>query len=204
LITLVSVGLLLKWLGRKGIFAIGWFAIALLLTLQAVALRWFYLPALTFALLVALIYAKLTTQDSKLKSPQLAIALVSIFTAWFACQTIAHNVQWQESGEQARNILAQIKQLHPNPTLPATFYIANPPYSHKDVLLFNTGMDAAIFHVYNDWTNIKSYSLTEDTAQIQSALADPNMIGPNPIFLRYENGKIVEYPDLQTLKAAGP
>lgn len=204
LVTLVAIILLLKWLGRKGTFAVGWFAITLLLTLQAVALRWFYLPALTLALLVALVYAKLTTQNARFKSHQLGIALVTIFTAWFGWQTIAHNIQWQESGEQARNILSQIKQLHPNPTLPATFYVANPPYSYKDVLLFNTGMDAAIFHVYNDWTNIKSYSLSEDTAQIQSALTDPTMIGPNPIFLRYENGKIVDYPDLQSLKAAGP
>lgn len=200
LAALVGVVALLRWLGRSAWFAVGWFGITLLLTLQAVALRWFYLPALALALLVGLAYAQLRDRGAL---PRLGAAMLGLFVAWFGLQTIAHNIEWQESGETARGLLAQIKQLEPNPTRPATFYIANPPYSYKNVLLFNTGMDAAIFHVYNDWTTIKSYSLIEDTTQIQAAMLDHDAMGPNPIFLRYENGQIVKYPSLVSLIEAG-
>ena len=103
----------------------------------------------------------------------------------------------------ARGLLAQVKQLHPNPTLPATFYVANPPYSYKEVLLFNTGLDSAMSMVYHDWTNIQGYSTAEDDAQVNAALADPSKVGPNPIFLRYENGNMVDYPSLRALVNAG-
>ena len=103
----------------------------------------------------------------------------------------------------ARGLLAQVRQLHPNPDLPATFYVANPPYNYRGVLLFNTGLDSAMSLAYNDWENIQGYSLAEDFAQVNAALADPAKVGPNPIFLRYEDGKMVDYPSLQALANAG-
>ena len=38
--------------------------------------------------------------------------------------------------------------------------------------------------------------------QVAAALADATKLGPNPVFLRYENGKMVDYPTLQALAAA--
>jgi hypothetical protein len=58
--------------------------------------------------------------------------------------------------------------------------------------------------VYHDWSGIRAYSVSEDTAQVQAALIDPGAIGPNPIFLRYEDGQMVEYPSLQALVSAEP
>jgi hypothetical protein len=103
----------------------------------------------------------------------------------------------------ARGVLAQVKRLRPNPALPATFYVANPPYTYKEVLLFNTGLDLAMSMVYYDWTNIQGYSLAEVDAQVNAALAGPSKNGPNPIFLWYENGKMVAYPSLRALVNAG-
>jgi hypothetical protein len=223
-VALLGLFLLARWLGRNAVFAVGWFAITLLLTLQAVALRWFYMPALGVGLLLALVYARLrdegrtedegrrTKDDARTKDGANATSSVLrpssfvlpiLFLAWYGWQTIAHNVQWREAGEEARRILAQVQALHPDPPRPATFYVANPPYGYKDVLLFNTGLDSAIHHVYNDWTNIRSYSVGEDTAQVQAALSDPSRLGPNPIFLRYEAGRMIDYATLEALVEAG-
>jgi hypothetical protein len=205
------VVLLVRWLGKIALFAAGWFVITLLLTLQAVALRWFYLPALGVGILIAAVWMRLRedhvgTEVAKAGSlvwkRALSFALLLIIV-WFGWQTVRQNEQWVESGEVARGLLAQVKQIHPNPALPATFYVANPPYSYKGVLLFNTGFPAAMSHVYNDWTNITSYSVEQDHTQVTAALADPSKLGPNPIFLRYEDGRIVDYPSLQALVAAG-
>jgi len=211
LCALVVVVLLVRWLGKIGVFAVGWFVITLLLTLEDVALRWFYLPALGVGIFIAAIWDRLRgdlrrADEKKVMVPRWRRALVFVpllFVVWFGWQTIVHNEQWQESGEVARGLLAQVKQLHPNPALPATFYVANPPYSYKEVLLFNTGLDSAMSMIYHDWTNIQGYSTAEDDAQVNAALADPSKLGPNPIFLRYENGKMVDYPSLRALVNAG-
>ncbi len=208
---LVGLVLLVRWLGKVGLFAVGWIVITLLLTLQAVALRWFYLPALGVGILVAAAWVRLRG-DQELADAQKSITspwkralmfLPIVFVVWFGWQTVRQNEQWQQSSEVARDLLAQVKQLHPNPRLPATFYVANPPYSYDSVLLFNTGFDSAMSHIYNDWTNISAYNIGEDTAQVETALSDPTKVGPNPIFLRYEAGKMVDYPDLPALVKAG-
>jgi len=178
-----------------------------------VTLRWFYLPSLGVGILIAAIWVRLRNDMSQAEAqgmpvPRWRRVLVSVpllFVVWFGWQTVRHNEQWQESGEAARGLLAQVKELHPNPALPATFYVADPPYNYGDVLLFNTGFDSAMSMIYNDWTNIKAYNLDErdDDATINASLADPSKVGPNPIFLRYEDGKIVDYPSLQALANAG-
>ncbi|MDQ6740709.1 MAG: hypothetical protein M3021_10210, partial [Actinomycetota bacterium] len=55
---------------------------------------------------------------------------------------------------------------------------------------------------YNDWSGITGYDISESDAQVQAALSDPSKLGPNPLFLRYEKGKMVDYPSLQALVAA--
>lgn len=206
-LSILGVAILIRWLRRGAVFAVGWFVITLLLTLQAVALRWFYLPALALALLVGLAYARLAddrqqTTDDRRQSWALAAIVVAVFVGWFGWQTVSHNVQWREAGEVARGIVQQARALHPDLPRPTTFYVANPPYGYKDVLLFNTGMDSAMLLAYEDWANIRAYSLSEDLDQVRMALADPAKLGLNPVFLRYENGLLVDYPTLEALDAA--
>jgi hypothetical protein len=44
-----------------------------------------------------------------------------------------------------------------------------------------------------------------DLPEVAAALADPSKLGPSPIFIRYENSEIVQYPSLPALVgAAGP
>jgi hypothetical protein len=80
--------------------------------------------------------------------------------------------------------------------------MANPPPTYKGALLFNSGFGSAVYLLYHDWDRIKSYNLAEDHAQVQAALADPDKVGLNPIFLRYEDGNIVEFQSLQALVEA--
>jgi hypothetical protein len=207
-VTLVVVVVLARWVGKTVVFGAGWFVITLLLTLQAVALRWFYLPALGVGIVVAAVWMKLRegkgVEGGNGLTVRRALSFMPLLmVVWFGWQTVRQNQQWVESGEVARGLLAQVRALHPDPALPATFYVANPPYFYKDVLLFNTGMDSAMSHVYNDWENVMAYSLDEDHAQVDAALADPAKVGPNPVFLRYEDGKMVDYPSLRALAEAG-
>ncbi len=213
LLATIGVVALIRWLGKIALFAVGWIVITLLLTLQAVANRWFYLPALGVGILVACAWARLrddarpdTVHPGPSRSSVIwlraASALPLVMLLWFSVLTAAHNELWRESGEVARGIINQVRALHPDPPRPTTFYVANPPYGYKSVLLFNSGFSAAMQLAYHDWTGIKSYDLTENQAQVQAALADPSKVGPNPIFLRYENGRIVEYPSLQALVTA--
>lgn len=214
----VVLFLLVRWLGRVALFAVGWCAITLSLTLQAVASRWFYLPALGVGLLVACVWARLH-EDSISRSRQgmdnssalrtspivtrlLAFSLLLASVVSWSALTTAHNELWRQSGEVARDILAQVRALHPNPPRPATFYIGNPPITYKGVLLFNTGIDSAMHHIYLDWTNIEAYSLIEDISQVQKALSNDTYLGEHPIFLRYEDGRMVDYPSLQALVEA--
>lgn len=205
--TAAGVGLLMRWLGKVVVFAVGWYVITLMLTLQAVANRWFYLPALGVGIIIACAWTRLRDDMVRRQaggvavSPgrRLAMLVPMLFVAWFGLQTLVHNEQWRESGDVSRGLLEQVKKLHPNPALPATFYVANAPYHYKQVLLFNTGFDSAMSHVYNDWANVRGYSVKEDVGQVKAALADPAKIGPNPIFLRYEDGRIVDYPSLRAL-----
>lgn len=212
--TVVGLVALVRWLGklgRVGVFAIGWIGITLLLTLQAVANRWFYVPSLGVSLLVACIWVRLRetllnrdtpTEVSRSKPAiwrQVVAGLPLLTLVWWGGLTVVHNELWRQSGEVARDLMAQVRALQPNPPRPATFYMANPPYSYKGVLLFNSGFGNAIHVTYQDWTSITSYNVAEAQAHVKAALDDPSKVGPNPIFLRYENGRMVEYPSLARL-----
>jgi hypothetical protein len=108
-------------------------------------------------------------------------------------------LEWLVWGGAAQRLLGQIRALEPDPPRPATFYMANPPPTYQGVLLFNSGFATCINLLYNDWTTIRAYELRENAAQVGAALADPARIGPNPVFLRYEDGNIVRYPTLRAL-----
>jgi hypothetical protein len=200
--------LLVRWLGRVALFAIGWTAITLLLTLQAVAPRWFYVPALGVGILIAAIWDRLTAYAGRVQSPQrrrlpraLSALPLVVLVVW-SLLTFVHNELWRQSGEEARRILREVEAVYPASRLPATFYVANPPYSHQGVLLFNSGFDTAMNLVYLDWEQVRAYNMTQHTDQVKAALADPSKLGINPVFIRYENGHIVPYPSLQALAEA--
>jgi hypothetical protein len=203
-LTAVLLAALVRWLGRVALFAIGWTGITLLLTLQAVANRWFYLPALGVGILIACVFVRLQDDLRGKAVPweRALAALPLLFLVWWSVLTVVHNELWRQSGEVARGIMGQVRALHPDPPRPSTFYLANPPPTYKTVLLFNSGFGTAVYLVYHDWTGIKSYNLAEEIAPVQAALADPSKTGPNPVFLRYEEGRMVEYPSLQALVEA--
>jgi hypothetical protein len=204
----VAVVLLIRWLGKIALFAVGWTAITLGLTLQAVAPRWFYVPALGVALLAAAAWSRLRDMSVSVEPVRrpvfraLAAIPLALLVVW-SLLTVAHNELWRQSGEEARRLLREVEALYPAPHLPATFYVANAPYSYKGVLLFNSGFDTAINLVYLNWQDVRAYNLAQrDNPQVKAALADPSKLGPNPIFLRYENGHIVPYPTLAALAHA--
>jgi hypothetical protein len=204
---LVALGLI-RWLGRTALYAFGWVAITLLLTTQAVANRWFYIPALGVSLLVAFAWGKLwaaaqsafQVRRTRLtwQAGAAGLLLLAAVGGWGAL-TVEHNRRWVEAGQEARRLLDQIRALEPDPARPATFYLANPPYSYHGALLFNSGFGPSVNLLYHDWTTIQAYEVGENPAQVAAALADPARLGPNPVFLRYEDGTIVRYPSLRAL-----
>ncbi len=197
---------LVRWLGKIALFAAVWPIITLALTLQAVANRWFYVPARGVGIMVAAIWMRLwddyAARPGGSMPRRLVVTLAALVLVWWSALTAIHNDIWWQSGEEARRILGQVRRLHPDPPRPSTFYMANPPPTYKGALLFNSGFGSAIYLLYQDWDRIKSYNLAEDKAQVEAALADPGKVGPNPVFLRYEAGNIVEYPSLQALVEA--
>jgi hypothetical protein len=203
---LIAVGAV-RWLGRFALFALGWIALTLVLTTQAVAYRWFYVPALGVAWLIAWAWAWLWDAHRRARRagrggtwPSVAaLAVLVISLGGWSALTVEMNVRWVESGREAQRLLAEIRALVPDPPRPATFYMANPPYSYQGVLLFNSGFGSCINLLYHDWTTIRAYELRESAAQVGAALADPARVGPNPVFLRYEDGHIVRYPSLRAL-----
>jgi hypothetical protein len=207
-VALLAVILLVRWLGRVALFGIGWTVLTLLLTLQAVAPRWFYVPALGVGIVTAAVWARLRQMASSAKPAArrtlyraLSAAPLALLVGWSILTTV-HNELWRQSGEEARRLLGEVRALHPSPALPATFYVANPPYSYKGVLLFNSGFDTSINLAYRNWSGMRAYNLAEHIVPVRAALADPENIGPNPVFLRYENGHMIDYPSLDALAQA--
>lgn len=206
---IVVAGILLaaaavRGLGRFALFALGWIVLTLLLTTQAVAYRWFYMPALGVAWLIAWAWAALWDAGRRagrgVAWPRVAaLALLVVSLGGWSALTVQMNLHWVESGREAQRLLGQIRALEPDPPRPATFYMANPPPTYQGVLLFNSGFATCINLLYNDWTTIRAYELRENAAQVGAALADPARVGPNPVFLRYEDGNIVRYPTLRAL-----
>jgi hypothetical protein len=206
-LAVAALYLLVRWLRKVALFGIGWTAFTLVLTLQAVAPRWFYVPALGIGLLAAAAWWRLreaaaNAQPAKRNFLRTLAALPLLVLVVWGLLTFAHNELWRQSGEEARRILREVEVLHPDPQRPTTIYVANPPYGYKGVLLFNSGFDTAMHLVYLDWPRMRAYNLEQHTVHVAEALADPSKVGPNPIFLRYEEGHIVSYPSLQALAQA--
>ncbi|HMA32832.1 MAG TPA: hypothetical protein VKY74_00020 [Chloroflexia bacterium] len=199
---LVGLGLAIalgaiRRLGRPALFAVLWIPATVLVTFEAAAARWFYVASFGVCVLAALALAEVAATRPRWRIlPAVALGLL-----WGAI-TVGQNSRWVESGEVAQGILAQIRALHPDPARPATFYMANPPYSYRGVLLFNSGFSQAPGYVYQDYRTITGYELQEHAGQVQAALADPAQLGPHPVFLRYEAGRVREYPSLAALVAA--
>ncbi|MGI8586223.1 MAG: hypothetical protein ACR2M0_00850 [Chloroflexia bacterium] len=197
LVCLGFAAITVRRLGLPALFALLWIPLTGLVTFNAAAPRWFYVPSMGICLLAALlIYSAGKARPALLLVPALALVLV-----WGGI-TLEENSRWVASGQVARGILGQIRALHPDPPRPATFYMANPPYGYAGVLLFNSGFSQAPSFVYQDYQGITGYELEEHAAQVRAALADPLRVGPHPFFLRYENGRLVEYPSLRALVAA--
>ena len=206
----VAIVLVARWLGRIVPYAVGWTAITLALTLQAVAPRWFYVPAFGVALLWASIWGGLRSAYERRAAEgrpvgllRLAVVVpVALIMAW-GLGTVLHNNQWRESGEVARSILTEVREKFPDPSRPVTFYYSGEPERYKNVYLFNTGFDSGLRLIYRDWEGVNAYKASPPSPEVAQALADPSKLGPNPIYIRYEEGRIVEYPSLPALVEAG-
>jgi hypothetical protein len=190
LVALVLAGYAVRRLGRPALFAALWVPATALLTFDAAADRWFYIPSFGFCLLAAeLLYLAGRARPLVRTVPATALILL-----WLGL-TLAANTRWVESGEVARGIINQIRAFHPDLPRPATFYLANPPYSYNGILLFNTGYQVAPNFAYQDYRTIHTY-IVDPPAPL------PADLGPHPVFLRYEAGRMVEYPTLAALIAA--
>jgi hypothetical protein len=210
LAAVVAVVLLARWLGRIVPHAVGWTAITLALTLQAVAPRWFYVPAFGVALIAAAIWGGLRAEYERRRAAGRPLALLrlapivplGLIVAW-GWGTLLHNEQWREAGEQARQILWQVRQMFPDPPRPVTFYYAGEPERYMSVYLFNTGFDSGLRLAYRDWEQVQAYKASPPSPEVAQALADPSKLGPNPIYIRYDDGRIVQYPSLPALVGTG-
>jgi hypothetical protein len=190
LAALLLAGYAVRRLGRPALFAALWVPATALLTFDGATDRWFYIPSFGFCLLAAeLLYLAGRARPLLRTVPAAALILL-----WLGL-TLAANTRWVESGEVARSLIQQIRAFHPDLPRPATFYLANPPYSYNGILLFNTGFQVAPNFAYQDYRTIHTY-IVDPPAPL------PADLGPHPVFLRYEAGRMVEYPTLAALVAA--
>lgn len=195
LAALLLAGYAVRRLGRPALFAALWVPATALLTFDGATDRWFYIPSFGFCLLAAELLYLIGRARSLLRTvPAGALVLL-----WLGI-TLAANTRWVESGEVARNLIQQIRAFHPDLPRPATFYLANPPYSYNGILLFNTGFQVAPNFAYQDYRTIQTRIV--DAPGAGAAPPAPGDIGPHPVFLRYEAGRMVEYPTLAALIAA--
>jgi hypothetical protein len=101
-------------------------------------------------------------------------------------------------------MLAQIKTLLPDPSNPTTIYFAGAPSNYHTVLLFNTGLPAAMSYVYGD-RKVELHEIEQPLPDpvISDALAKPPKLRPNAVFLGYKGGNVLRYPSLEALLQEG-
>lgn len=209
LVGVATAVLLVRWLGRTGVYALLWVVITEAPTANLTALRWLYVPSFGTALLVALAVWKLVGTmregggEGVTVKRRVGYGLAAIVLAFWGFGVVYQNVLWYRSGEEARSIVDQIEALVPGGTEPATIYFARAPYYYDTVLLFNTGLGPAVSQRFEGRRQIDLHEMEQPVPPdpvVIDALADPPKLKPNAVFLGYEGGRVVRYESIEGVK----
>ncbi len=176
-------------------------------TFNLTALRWLYIPSFGICLLAALAVWKLVDgrRDERSVSPRVGYAALALLVLAWGFGVIYENRLWYKSGEEARSILAEIKEQVRNTTEPVTIYFAHAPQDYDTALLFNTGLAAGV-SLTNEGRRIELHEMEQPIPDgvVVEALADPPKLRPNAVFLGYKEGKVISYPSVSDLMRAHP
>jgi hypothetical protein len=207
LLALVGVVMVVRWLGRVGLYCLLWIAITQAPTFNLTALRWLYIPSFGICLLAALAVWKLLEgrRAERAASPRVGYAALALLVLAWGFGVIYENRLWYKSGEEARSILAQIKEQVRNTTEPVTIYFAHAPQDYDTALLFNTGLAAGV-SLTNEGRRIELHEMEQPIPDgvVVEALANPPKLRPNAVFLGYKEGKVISYPSVNDLMQAHP
>ena len=207
LLAIVGAVLAVRWLGRVGLYCLLWIAVTQAPTFNLTALRWLYIPSFGICLLAALAAWRLmeARRSQGVMRRKISYALLSLLILAWGFGVVYQNVLWYRSGEEAKSILAQIKRHIPTTSEPVSIYFAGAPYDYDTALLFNTGLAAGV-SLTNEGRRIELHEMERPLPDpaVDDALANPPKLRPNPLFLGYRGGNVVNYPSLSELLAAHP
>jgi hypothetical protein len=215
LLALAGAALVVRWLGRYGLYCLLWAGLTIAPTFNLSALRWLYIPSFGVCLLGALAVWKLANgqlevEDARARQPvpgtnrkRTALALAGLLMLLWGTGVVYQNVMWYRSGEEARKILEQIQSRLPDTGAQVTVYFAEAPATYDSVLLFNTGLSAAL-RFYYDKPHVELHEVEQPVPDpvIAEALADPSKVRPNAVFMAYRNGQVVTYSSFEALLQA--
>jgi hypothetical protein len=199
--------LAVKWIGRPATYCLLWMALTLMPTANLSALRWLYIPSWGVCLLAALVAVRLMAVSYEWRSTaltRLGHAFAIAVLALWGLGVVYQNVLWYRAGEEARSILTQIRNLLPDTDGPVNIYFAGAPSNYDTVLLFNTGLPAAMSFV-SESGNVKLHELDQPLPDpvVGDALSNPPRLRPNAVFMGYREGRVYRYSSLEQLLQAG-
>lgn len=136
--------------GRVFLFGFLFFVITLLpfLGLGNITYRYAYLPSVGVMLMVAAIFAMITTRYKSRIVLGLIVAVSLLYSAFQYSQLLKINEDWRIAGTVTRNFVNDIdRYFTPKETLPknAVLYFANVPIMYRTAWIFPVGLEDALF-----------------------------------------------------------
>jgi hypothetical protein len=150
----------------------GFISLIPFLGLGNISERYGYLAAIGFAVVVVLIFRRISRLFKK-QNYQLAVLIIltTILGIFYYVQINDENRQWKEAGRITQRTLSYLRLYydgrHPN----SNFYFANLPIRKEQAWIFPVGLEDGIWFIYRD-TSIRTYKLdsVEDGKKLRAGV----------------------------------
>lgn len=147
----------------------GFISLIPFLGLGNISERYGYLAAIGFAVLVVVIFRRISFLFKKQNYQMLVLVLLTTLLGIFYYVGISdENRQWKEAGRITQRTLSYLRLYHDGKHPNSNFYFVNPPIRKEEAWVFPVGLDDGIWFIYRD-SSIRIYKLTsvEDGKKIR-------------------------------------